>query len=481
LPALVKRNSRSRGQHELHDFFVLGVSVVRSTFLLFLSGWFLASAGVGSTRAAEPAVRQPNILLILADDQRWDTIAALGNPEIKTPNLDRLVERGFRFNNAYCMGSMHGAVCLPSRTMLITGRSLWHVPAHPRAKQAPAGVPLLPNMMRDAGYVTFHCGKIDNSCTFGNAAFDVNIETQGRTSNSATENADHSIDFLDKHNGQKPFFMYLAPPVPHDPCLAPPEFLAMYDPAKLTLAKNFLPQHPFDNGELRVRDEVLAAHPRTPPEMRQHLAGYYATISHLDHEMGRVLKQIEAKGWTDNTVVIFSSDQGLAVGGRHGLMGKQNLYDHVKPPLVFAGPGIPHGQSDALVYLFDLFPTICQLGHATVPAVVEGQPLVPFWKDPQTQGRPWLFGAYRDCQRMIRDARWKLMQYNASGVHNTQLFDLRSDPDELHNLADDARFAGERMRLEGLLTQARAEFHDPIDFGGALSPAKKVPPGKAGD
>src|SRR5690606_12602606 len=125
------------------------------------------------------------------------------------------------------------------------------------------------------------------------------------------------------------------------------------------------------------RDEELAAHPRTPDEMRQHLAGYYATISDMDHQVGRILETVKELGFADNTIVIFSSDQGLAVGGRHGLMGKQNLYEHVKPPLIFAGPGIPHGESDALVYLFDLFPTICDLAGVEVPKVIEGESLLP--------------------------------------------------------------------------------------------------------
>ncbi len=155
--------------------------------------------------------------------------------------------------------------------------------------------------------------------------------------------------------------------MPHDPRLAPAEFTKLYDPAKISLSKNFMPEHPFDNGELKIRDELLAPHPRTPAVMRQHLADYYATISHLDSEVGRVLAEIERRGWADNTIVIYSSDQGLAVGGRHGLMGKQNLYEHVKPPLVFAGPGIPRGQSDALVYLYDLFPTICDFAVRKLP------------------------------------------------------------------------------------------------------------------
>jgi arylsulfatase A-like enzyme len=419
----------------------------------------------GFVHADEP--RRPNILFVFTDDQRWDTIAALGNAEIHTPNLDRLVQRGFHFNNAYCMGSMHGAVCLPSRAMLITGRSLWRIPGNPRAKTAPEGTPLLPNLLKDAGYATFHCGKASNSCTYGNAAFETNIETKGRTAQSATENADAAIDFLRKHDARRPFFVYLAPPVPHDPRLAPAEFVKLYDPARLTLSKNFMPRHPFDNGELMIRDETLAAHPRTPAEMRIHLADYYATISHLDHEVGRMMDVLKERGFADNTVVIYSSDQGLAVGGRHGLMGKQNLYEHVKPPLLFAGPGIPHGQSDALVYLFDLFPTICDLAGVMTPEVVEGRSLLPVIQGRQPSVRPWLFGAYRDCQRMIRDGRWKLIAYRAGGTRNTQLFDLRNDPDELHNLADDPKYADQRGRLQKLLAEARRDFADPVDFDGA--------------
>ncbi len=427
------------------------------------AAWVVGALG-SALVAAEPRPQRPNILFVFTDDQRWDTVGALGNPEIRTPNVDGLVERGFHFNNAYCMGSMVGAVCLPSRTMLITGRSLWRIPENPRAKIAPAGVPLLPALLNDAGYATFHCGKAGNSCTFGNAAFQTDISTQGRTPTSASEGADEVLKFLRQHDGQRPFFVYLAPPVPHDPRTAPAEFMEMYDPEKLSLSENFLPEHPFDNGELQVRDELLAPIPRTEAVMRQHLAEYYATISHLDHEVGRILKELDQRGLADNTIVIYSSDQGLAVGGRHGLMGKQNLYEHVKPPLIIAGPGIPHGQSDALVYLFDLFPTICELGGVDTPSVVEGKSLLGIVDGRQAAVRDHVFGAYKDCQRMVRDARWKLLQYNAGGVRNTQLFDLRQDPEELHNLAGEAQHAAQRTRLERLMAEARREFDDPVDF-----------------
>ncbi len=400
----------------------------------------LFAAGLANALQAKP----PNILFVLSDDQRWDTIAALGNSEIQTPHLDRLVNRGYHFNNAYCMGAMVSAVCTPSRTMLITGRSLWRIPENPRAKTTPPGVTVLPALLNDAGYATFHCGKAGNSCTFANATFATNIETTGRAADSATEHADAVIEFLRKHDARRPFFVYLAPPVPHDPRLAPAEFVKLYDATKLTLSKNFLPQHPFDNGELQGRDEKLAAHPRTPQEMKQHLADYYATISHLDHQVGRIMDVLTERGLADNTVVIYSSDQGLAVGGRHGLMGKQNLYEHVKPPLIFAGPGIPHGKSDALVYLFDLYPTMCELAGVKAPREVEGRSLLPIIQGREKRIRPWLLAAFKEFQRMIRDDRWKLIAYRAGGTRNTQLFDLRNDPDELHNLADDPTFARER-------------------------------------
>ncbi len=262
--------------------------------------------------------------------------------------------------------------------------------------------------------------------------------------------------------------------MPHDPRLAPDEFLKLYDPEAVSLSKNFMPRHPFDNGELRVRDEMLAPFPRTPGEMRRHLADYYATVSHLDYEVGRVLKALDDRGFSDNTVIIYSSDQGLAVGGRHGLMGKQNLYEHVKPPLIFAGPGIPHGQTEALVYLFDLFPTICDLAGVKVPEECEGRSLLPVIRGEKDKVRDMLFGAYKDCQRMVRDGRWKLIKYNAGGVKNVQLFDLRDDPDELDNLADVPRFAPQRARLERLLAEARKQFDDPVDFDAARpAPAAK--------
>lgn len=454
------------------------ISVV--VFVFILASDVPAILPVRATAAETRLPKKPNILFVFTDDQRWDTIGALGNPEIKTPHCDRLVREGFHFTNAYCMGSMVGAVCLPSRTMLATGRSLWRIPRD-RRRAPPPGVPILPLVMKEAGYATFHHGKAGNAYTFANAQFDTNIETRTHGNPlDAKRNADAAIEFIDHHDGRQPFFIYLAPPVPHDPRVAPPEYMKMYRPDQLSLSKNFMPEHPFDNGELRIRDEKLAPFPRTPKVMRRHLADYYAVCSYIDTQVGRLLEAVKRRGFADNTIVIFSSDQGLAVGGRHGLMGKQNLYEHVKPPLVFAGPGIPHGKSDALVYLFDLFPTICDLAGTETPRAVEGRSLLPIIEGRRTKVRDYLLGAYKGCQRMVRDDRWKLLKYNAAGVKNVQLFDLQRDPDEIHNLAADPKYAGELARLEKLLAQARKEFGDPCDFegSGSLPDGYRRPPKK---
>lgn len=417
---------------------------------------------------------KPNVLFIVSDDQRWDTISALGNAEIKTPNLDALVKRGFVFSNAYCMGSMGGAVCTPSRTMIMSGRSLWRIP-QPNAKTTTA--PNLGQVFRDAGYATLFTGKRGNTFLAGNEAFETVVYDETRADKAAGRagssefHADTAIKWLkQRKDGKdgKPFLIYFAPPVPHDPRVAPPEFMKMYAPEAVTLSKNFMPKHPFDNGELKVRDEMLAAHPRTEAEMKEHLAAYYSCISCLDHHVGRVLGTLRDLGQLENTLVIYTSDHGLAVGGRHGLMGKQNLYEHVKPPLIFAGPRIPQGKSDALVYLFDLFPTLCDYAGIEAPKVCEGASLLPIARGLKAKVRDWLMGAYRGCQRMIRDERWKLLEYRADSGRNTQLFDLSSDPDELINLSADAKHAEQLARLRGMLAEARKQFGDPVDFDGEL-------------
>jgi arylsulfatase A-like enzyme len=417
----------------------------------------------GITNAAEtPTSARPNILFIVSDDQRSDCVGALGHPDLKTPALDTLVARGHVFHNAYCMGSMVGAVCQPSRTMLMTGRSLWHI-----SGRTDSETPTIGSVFRKAGYDTLFVGKQGNTYRPGNEAFETFVYNGEKNHIEAPiYMADKTIEWLHEHPGSagKPFFIYLGPPVPHDPRVAPPKYLEMYDPAKLTLPKSFMPQHPFDNGELRIRDEMLAPFPRTEANMRRQLADYYAITSHLDFHVGRVLDELKAQGRLENTLVVYTSDHGLAVGGMHGLMGKQNLYEHNKPPLIIAGPGIAPGRSDALVYLYDLFPTLCDYAGLAVPERVDGLSLLPVIQGEKKGVRDRLLGGYRDCQRMIRDARWKLIEYQAADGRHTQLFDLENDPEELRNLAAETTHSVTLAKLRQELAAARATAGDPTDF-----------------
>ncbi len=414
--------------------------------------------------------RRPNILHIHADDHRPDGLRALANPILLTPNLDSLVERGMTFPHCYTMGSMIGAVCTPSRTMMLTGRSWQRIPKAPDAA-ANAGDPatFLPRVMAAAGYQTWHMGKKGNGFPAGLQQFETSIidDATGKTpqddrAHCSQRLADSTIKFLQKRtveNISKPFYIYLAPPVPHDPRSAEPQFHALYDPAKIPLSPAFMPQHPFDNGEMTVRDEQLAPWPRTPEDTKQQNADYYSCVTGLDHHLGRIFDELKASGQWDDTIIIFSGDNGLSLG-EHGLFGKQNLYEfggmHV--PLVIAGPGIPKGKSEALIYLMDLFPTFAEFAGAQVPAGVEGRSIVPIIEGKATKVRNVLYTAYRDCQRAIRDDRWKLIRYPL--VDRTQLFDLRSDPHELNNLADRPEHAAKLAELTNLLVKEMSRYAD---------------------
>jgi arylsulfatase A-like enzyme len=444
-----------------------------------LVGWFGPAAVTAADEAARPAAGRPNVLFLLADDFRPDTIAALGHKIVKTPNLDRLVERGFVFRNVYVFGSNSGAVCLPSRTMIYTGCQLFNNNCRGSGRS-----PTFPQAMKAAGYATIRSGKPGNNPNDICQAFDEHLD--GKT---AEGNADNIIRFIGEHAGKEPLFLNMAGHEPHDPQFAPDNYYAMYKAEDIPLPPNFLPQHPFDNGEMTVRDEKTLPWPRTRESVTGKLARYYASITYLDAQYGRVLDALRRAGQLDNTIVVFAGDNGLSLG-EHGLLGKQNLYEfggmHV--PLVFAGPDIPKGQSDALVYLMDVFPTVCEL--AGMPAVkgIDAKSLAPVITGKSPGVRDCLMTAYKNVQRSVRDDRWKLIRYPQVGV--TQLFDLASDPHEMSNLADQPAYAAKVREMTALLEKAQKQYGDacPLSVADPEDPAwspDKVPaetskPKKAG-
>jgi len=432
---------------------------------LKMTGVGVFALAAGRMQAAEGAAKKPNVLFILADDMRPDCIGAMGNPNIKTPNLDKLVESGTVFTHAYVQGSNSGAVCMPSRTMILSGRSVFHFCGGGFGKGDKGNSVLWAKAMSAGGYETFHLGKRGNSYKPGMEAFDTCLYTDsigaGDHLVASQKTADRVIQFLRDRKVEKPFFVYMAPPVPHDPRVCPQEFMDMYNPAKIPLPARYLPVHPFDNGEMTVRDECLAPWPRTEEVIKRHLADDYACITCLDYHIGRIIDVLKELGQLDNTIIAFAGDNGLSLGD-HGLMGKQNVYEfggmHV--PFVFAGPGVPKGRSVAFAYLYDVYPTICELTGTSIPPEVESKSLVPVITGKAAKVRDYAFTAYRNCQRAVRDQRWKIIRYPL--VDKTQLFDLEEDPNELDDLSAKPEHAGKLEEMMTLLEQQQKEYDDEV-------------------
>ncbi|QOY90332.1 sulfatase-like hydrolase/transferase [Paludibaculum fermentans] len=455
-----------------------------------------AAAGLVPRLDAGPKKR-PNILVLLTDDQRFSTLHAINNPEVQTPTMDRLASRGTTFTHGCIMGGTIPAVCSPSRAMLLTGQSLFHVTdsiVTPRSGPDSVARPfeMFPELFRRNGYRTFGTGKWHNgeplyarcfadggNIFFGGMSDHLKVpiadyDASGQYPKekrytgakfSSELFSDSAVDFLDRYKGDDPFVMYVAYTAPHDPRMAPKRYLDRYPWQDIKLPANFLPQHPFDNGELRIRDEMLAPFPRTPDVVKQNIAAYYAMITEVDEQMGRVVQALERSGRAENTIIVMAGDNGLALG-QHGLMGKQSLYDHsIRVPLIVGGPGLPAGKrSDALCYLMDLYPTLCDAAALKAPSNVEGRSLMPLLTGHKTRIRDSVFLAYRDFQRGVRTDRWKLIVYNVKGQETVQLFDLLADPLEQKNLAADASHAHQVRELRQLLKRWMTETQDRVDL-----------------
>lgn len=446
---------------------------------------------------------RPNILFLLTDDQRFDTINALGNNDIITPNMDKLVQRGTAFTHAHIPGGTSAAVCMPSRAMLNTGRTLFHL--QNEGQQIPENHTTMGEAFRNAGYRTFGAGKWHNgtnshsrSFTEGGSIFfggmwdhwnvplcdydpsgkydniikftpdfshcnhpmNVHCDRFSTGKHSTEVLSDTAINYIDSYRSDEPFLMYVSFLAPHDPRTMPKRFLEMYDPEKIKLPVNFTEEHPFNYGVSTIRDEVLASYPRKPEDIKIHIAEYYAMITHLDYEIGRIMEALKNTGKFENTIIVLAGDNGLAVG-QHGLMGKQSHYEHsIRVPLVFCGPGVPEGlRLDNYVYLLDVYPTLCNLAGVDIPASVEGQSLVPVMENPAINIRETLYFAYNDLIRSVKDKRYKLIEY-AGKVRKTQLFDLETDPCEVNDLYGILKYDGIVEKLRKELYRFRDEWED---------------------
>ncbi|MGQ8336247.1 sulfatase-like hydrolase/transferase [Sunxiuqinia sp. A32] len=424
---------------------------------------------------------RPNIIFLFADDQREDAIGASGNPYISTPNLDKLASEGCYFRNNYCAGSYTGAVCVASRAMLMTGMHWTHM----KSEGGMNNCTFFPELLADKGYQTFITGKWHNKSETLKRAFQsgksvflggMNKHTEVQVCDLTTDDqlvnermestsfstelfANEAINYINNASQKDPFFLYVAFSSPHDPRNPSEEYRNMYYENRPPLPENFRTLHPFDNGFLQGRDESLAPWPRPRAMISDQLCEYYGLVTYLDKQVGRILDALKNSPFADNTYVIYTADQGLALGS-HGLMGKQNVYEQsMKSPLIVWGPGVPHGKRiSSFTYIFDLYATCCNVANVDIPEGVDSKDLSPIWNDEKPSVRESVFLPFQGLMRTVNDGRWKLHIYPPRNY--TLLFDLESDPNETTNLATDPYYKDTIERLTNLMKDWQGKVGD---------------------
>ncbi|MEM6963289.1 MAG: sulfatase-like hydrolase/transferase [Bacteroidota bacterium] len=500
---------------------------MKNQFLLYC--FFLCLLGAcadGEQKDTPP--EKPNIVFIFTDDQTYSSVAALGNSTVQTPNMDRLVQNGTTFTHAYNMGGWNGAVCVASRSMIMSGRSVWRANQFKQnwaKRDSTALAQTWGKLMERQGYDTYMMGKWHINAPaervfqqvkhtlpgmprdrwnhqemqrmFKEEVDGVNVkyedimpigynrpkdENDNTWSPSDTTHGgfwkngkhwseilrDDALGYIETAKTKdNPFFMYLSFNAPHDPRQAPQEYVDMYPLDKISLPKSWQPEYPdqldIGNGPT-LRDEALAPFPRTEYATKKHIQEYYAIITHLDAQIGMILDALEASGKMENTVVIFTADHGLAIGA-HGLLGKQNLYDHsIRVPLVIMGKDIPKGKKvDTDIYLQDAMATSLELAGIKKPDYMEFHSLVNLIEGKTDEGNyPGIYGAYRNLQRMIRKDGFKLIVYPT--IRKIKLFDLENDPDEIENLAEQETYQSKVKLLMQDLLALQKEMDDPLDL-----------------
>ncbi len=470
------------------------------------------------------AERRPNILFILVDDQSPFDLK-MYNPlsTLETPNLDKLAAQGMVFDGAYHMGASMGAVCTPSRHMIMSGRTVWHLPVSPWAsKTSPPNLEqnTIPAVFNRAGYATMRTCKQGNSYEAANKLFTVRHDASKRGGTDESGSAWHAeqvMNYLNDREGTKdtkPFLIYFGFSHPHDTRDGKPELLAKYGATNHTdeshppslhskqppLPVNYLGKHPFDNTELKVRDEVAVSgvwQNRDEASIRNEIGREYACSENIDIQIGRVLKKLEAMGELDNTYIFYTADHGISIG-RHGLMGKQNLYQHTwRVPFIVKGPGIAAGSRvEGNIYLLDVLSTFCDLAGIAAPETNEGISFKPVLNGEKKTTRDVLYGAYaggaKPGMRCVKQGDWKLIQYESAdgSAKTTQLFNLAENPDEflaehgktgpmLTNLASNPAHAAKLAEMQALLLSEMRRLNDPWRFSNQPSDDLPAPPAPA--
>lgn len=433
----------------------------------------------------------PNILWLCTDQQRWDTIAALGNSRIRTPHIDSLVADGVAFTNAFCQST----VCSPSRASFLTGRYPRTTGCRQNGQTLPASEKLISKFFADAGYVCSLSGKLHlASCSDGKVevrgddgysefqwshhpppdweenAYSQWLKQQGTSwneiySGSTTGYVKHgvpaalhqttwctevAIDFIRRHRDE-PWLFSWNPFDPHHPFDPPPEYLARYNPADMPLPisrpgelDHKTPYQQLDREWAHNNPGEFHVGGMTDDDRRQVTAAYYAMIELIDDQVGRMLTALEETGRARDTLVIFMSDHGELLGD-HGLYFKgPHFYEGaIRVPLIVrhAGQFEQSLQVEGLTELLDLAPTLCEAAGIPIPDAMQGRSLLPHLTgkvDPE-QHRDAVFCEYynswthhRSYGSMLRTKSHKICVYH--GIDEGELYDLQADPNEFENL-----------------------------------------------
>lgn len=444
---------------------------------------------ISSCNASE--VEKPNILLIITDDQSIDTINALGNKAIHTPNIDRLAHSGMAFTHVFNQGSWSGAVCAPSRQMINTGRNLHLTGFSPKSNKTTHS--LMGETFRDAGYETFMTGKwhvgddaLKRSFDIGRAVheggmapirkggqwkpwltdFGENIKWKKEQKNQHTSEAfaDAAINYIESKSDRnnKPFMMYVAFTAPHDPRQSPQSYVDKYPAENMQLPASFVPMPEIDAGDYNIRDEALMTFPRTEKQTKTFIGEYYAMIEHMDNQIGRILDTLETSPYAKNTYIIFTSDHGLAVG-KHGLAGKQNVYDHsIRAPFILVGKNVPkNARATGMFYLNSIFATATELAGIDTPSSVQAPSILPIVRGEKDTMNDYIYGSYRHFQRMARSENYKLVYYPL--LKKNVLFDLKNDPFEMHDISDKEGSDTIIAKLTDKLEELKIEVGDTLN------------------
>jgi choline-sulfatase len=459
--------------------------------------FLLAALLVAAHTLAGAAPTKPNILFIMSDDLNT-ALSGFGHPECKTPELDKLAARGVRFENMHCQYPVCGA----SRASLMSGLYPYTNKTLGNSGTLRGSMPdvvTMSQMFRNNGYRVGRVSKIyhmgipfeiiagtaerDDPHSWdevvnikapeqhaagvstmwspkdkGSQTFEGVVASGGDLDHADGMAAEHAIRFLKKYH-ETPFFMAVGFVRPHVPLVAPKKYFDRYDRDSLTAPK--VPEDDLDDVPEIIRNykRNSSTYGVTPELHKGLLHAYYASVSYMDAQAGKVLQCLKDLGQLDNTIVVFTSDHGYLLG-QHNKYQKQHLFEEAtRVPFIISVPWMnkQHGQAtQKITELIDLYPTLADLAGLTPPANLQGQSLVPLLENPDSTdwNKPMAFTISRSGGESIRSYEWRYTQWG-HGEKGTELYDLKKDPGEFTNLSNHPEYAQQLKRLQKQLNAKR--------------------------